>query len=584
LLRYSARSISNIKVKEGPLFIRSRLYTLGFRPINNVVDITNYILLESGHPLHAFDRSLLEEDRIVIRNALEGEELTALNGSKLKLSSNDLIIADGKRPVALAGVIGGANSEVSDATTSIILEAAIFDPVTVRRSSKSHQISTESSYRFERGVDIDSILVAQARALTLLAKYADGVVSPDGVDIYPDKKKGLQVPIRFKKVRDIYLDSIDNKTIVDILTRLGLLLVEQDEVAAKFEIPSFRHDLEREIDLVEEVARINGYDKVIATTPLTPPDTTGKSSLHKLSNKARAHLRSRGMLEGLGLSFMNEEDFRALCYSDSEIKSALKIDNPMNSEWTFLRTTLMKSLLNSASRLGSESIFEIGVVFSNDPSDLDAKPTERLFLSGIFSSKQPLNLWNKKLGDRDFYDLSGVVEDLLSAIEFHNCYQLVATGRSFFYPNRQSEIIIDSNLVGCFGQIHPSSQENFDLADPHFIFELDLTKIATIKKNPIVYKKIVKFPIVKRDLAILVDHNLEIGKIKEAIYEFGGPKLITATLFDIFRSEKIGNDKKSVAFGLEFQDSNSTLRDDDVDQIFDKIVRKLDEKFQASLR
>ena len=581
--RYSARVIRNTKLAPSPFWLRRRISAAGVRPVNNVVDITNYILMETGHPLHAFDYHQIKEGQIIVRRANEEETFTALDGRELKLSSDYLVIADGEKAVALAGVMGGQNSEVTENTKDILLESAFFKPSAIRRASKGQNLSSESSYRFERGTDVEGVVYAQNRAAKLLAEIAGGSITAGKVDIYPEAIKPKEVTMRFDRLNSIIGRDIRKDKAVSILENLKMAVTKRDEEAVTIQAPTFRFDIEREVDLIEEVARHVGYDSITADIPRMAAADVGIPLVYEMRRGIRKRLGAIGFSEAVNYSFICEEDLTALNLSpDREYFNTVAIDNPLTSEWTDLRTTLLPGLIRAMKGEEDALLFETGVVFLN--TGKNRSPEERWYLSGCMTASKKPDLYAGKSATRDFFDCKGVIESILDFLGYDGLYNIVSSSEPFFYPKRQAAVTIDGPQVGVFGQLHPETIDRFDVSQDLFAFEIDLSRLSRVLPTKRRYAPVSRFPSVKRDLAVVAPDEVAIAQIESSIKAHGAKHLREVSLFDLFRSEKVGEGKKSVAFSLLFADEGRTMTDEEVDTVFDAIVRGVEVDCGATLR
>ncbi len=581
--RYTARMIKGVKVGPSPFWIKRRLRALGVRPINNVVDITNYILMETGHPLHAFDNSNIKGGKIIVRKAGDGERFTTLDGKERELNSGDLVIADGERAVALAGVMGGLNSEVKDTTTDILLEAAFFNPACIRRTGKSLGISSESSYRFERGTDVEGLLYAQDRATSLLQTLSGGKALKGRVDVYPNPVPKKEATLRFARLNSILGITVEKDVAVGILRRLALEVKRQDENSVTVEVPHFRFDLEREIDLIEEVARHNGYDKLITSIPQVAVGEVEEDVCFNIRHALRRHLRAIGMYEGVRYSFLSLADLdKTRLPGGHPLRAVVPIDNPLTSEWTHMRSTLIPGLVSPVKDTADMRIFEIGKVFISQGEN--KAPSETWKLGGIISETVKTGVWSGRAGKRDFYHVKGVALSVLDFLGVGAVCALSPSDHPFYYPKRQADIVINGQAVGHFGQVHPEVIESYSATQELFVFEIDLDELAAVKPAPKIFTPLSRFPSVKRDIALVVDESVTLESLIHSIRSHGAPVAREVEPFDIYRGEKLGAGKKSLAFFMEFRDDARTLTDEEADRVFEKIVAGVKEDCGAQLR
>ncbi len=582
--RYAAMAIKNAKIGPSPFWLRRRLAAVGVRAINNIVDITNYTLMETGHPLHAFDLANIEGNSIVVRRASDNEEFTTLDSKTYKLTSENLVIADESKAVALAGIMGGQNSEVTERTSDILLEAAYFDPKSIRRSSKMLNISSESSYRFERGTDVEGLIYAQKRAAKLMTELAGGRLLEGRVDAYPEKIEKRSVALRFSRTDKILGITTPPQKVKEILANLEMEILSSADDSVTVGAPYFRNDIEREIDLIEEIARFVGYDKFPSLTPETAVNESGPGRCFTFRRAVRNHLRSVGMMEAISLSFTGMEDMDKLRLpEDHPYRNLVATDNPLSSEWTHLRSTLLPGLLSSMKGEDAAQFFETGVVFRSAGNDA---PVESWNLTGIITETSKTDVWKGRAAKHDFYHIKGVVESTLDILGFGGGYSFRLSSHPFYYPKRQADIYIGSEIVGHLGQIHPTVIEAYETGQEIFMFEMDLDHITDIPALAKSYSGMPKFPSVRRDLAVVVKESVTALEMTGSIMKNGnkGNIICDATLFDIYRGKNIEDNAKSMAFALEFRDSEKTLTDDEVDELFNFIISGLKNDCGAELR
>lgn len=579
--RYIARLIDGIEIGPSPFWMRRRLGASGFGAINNVVDVTNYALLEMGNPLHAFDFDKIADGTIIARRARAGEKLVALDGSKLDLSADHLVIADASRPLALAGVMGGVDSAITSESRSALLEAAAFDPGAIRRASRALGISSESSYRFERGVSALTLESAIDRAASLIAGSARGSIAKGSIDRYPTEARRESIELRFDRIERIIGASIPSGGALDILTRLGVKIEGDSDRSRSAIAPAWRFDLDREIDLIEEIARHYGYDQIEPAIASSPPNLYRFPPTLAMRRKAREHLRSIGMSEAMSFSFVNPASARAVGLDDETIaKRLIAIDNPMNAQWTHLRCDLSVELIKAASRAEFASLFELGVVHFRDER---GARRENFSLAGVMTEQIEPDLWRAP-DRRDYYDLLGAVESSLDALGLHRREFKAAEDR-LFYLRRQSSIEIDRTKVGRLGQVHPRALEKFKIDQEIFYFELNLDALSAIEPDRVEAFRAPRYPSVKRALALIVDESIPAGEIEDSIRSIAGARLSSIRLFDLFRGgglKEVG--EKSLAFALEFRDESRTLIDSEIDAMIETILDTLRSRHGARLR
>ena len=576
--RYCALVIENVKVGPSPKWLKDRLTAIGLRPINNIVDITNFVMMEYGQPLHAFDRDLLAGNKIIIRRAKKGEPFASLDGTELKLEPDALVIADGEKPVALAGIMGGINSQVSETTSHIVLESACFNPATVRQGSKKYGLRSDSSYRFERSVDLNGVVSAQARAALMMKELAGGGICLGRVDIYPETGKSINIPLRVGRVNQLLGASFNSEQVRDLLSRLGMEVLSQPE-NMEVKIPSFRPDLLREVDLIEEIARIDGFDKVDTVYPVAGVRPVRISPRQNIAKKVREVFCCAGFAETVHYSFIERayaEEFKTAFASEQVI--ALK--NPLSSDYDTMRTSLLPGLLKTAGLNLSKGqkplkLFEVGSVYSSDSTGLR---TEKAVLSAIVLGPYEPTPWKPRGGEYDFYDLKGTLETLITHL--HLKLKIFPDSKPFLLPGKSVRVQIDDRELGYMGQMAP--EQNLVAELNVYALELDLGALE--KSSSLRFQPIPKFPETYRDISILVDRSVTSQKAADLILKTGCPLIQKVDLYDHFEGKKIQADKKSLTFALSFQSAERTLSDNEVNPLFEKIVQTLKSELGASLR
>ena len=576
--RYCALVIENVKVGPSPKWLKDRLTAIGLRPINNIVDITNFVMMEYGQPLHAFDRDLLAGNKIIIRRAKKGEPFASLDGTELKLEPDALVIADGEKPVALAGIMGGINSQVSETTSHIVLESACFNPATVRQGSKKYGLRSDSSYRFERSVDLNGVVSAQARAALMMKELAGGGICLGRVDSYPETGKSINIPLRVGRVNQLLGASFNSEQVRDLLSRLGMEVLSQSE-NMEVKIPSFRPDLLREVDLIEEIARIDGFDKVDTVYPVAGVRPVRISPRQNIAKKVREVFCCAGFAETVHYSFIERayaEEFKTAFASEQVI--ALK--NPLSSDYDTMRTSLLPGLLKTAGLNLSKGqkplkLFEVGSVYSSDSTGLR---TEKAVLSAIVLGPYEPTPWKPRGGEYDFYDLKGTLETLITHL--HLKLEIFPDSKPFLLPGKSVRVQIDDRELGYMGQMAP--EQNLVAELNVYALELDLGALE--KSSSLRFQPIPKFPETYRDISILVDRSVTSQKAADLILKTGCPLIQKVDLYDHFEGKKIQADKKSLTFALSFQSAERTLSDNEVNPLFEKIVQTLKSELGASLR
>ncbi|MGQ9798028.1 MAG: phenylalanine--tRNA ligase subunit beta [Ignavibacterium sp.] len=583
-LRYSAKVVLNVQIKESPEWLKTRLAKIGLRPINNVVDVTNFILHELGQPLHAFDLNLLEDKKIVVKSTEQEKEFVTLDSKVRKLPKNTLMICDAKKEVAIAGIMGGENSEISPSTKNILIESAYFNPSSIRKTSKALQLSTDSSYRFERGTDPNITKYAAERAAQLISELAGGEIAEGIIDVYPKIIERKEITLRYSRVTKILGYEISKEKIHQILSHLGLELKDIDENSLLVSVPTFRPDLEREIDLIEEIARINGYDN-IPVVPKINITLEKKTDQQKFEDDVRNIISSLGFYEMINNPLESEWEARLT-------GNPIFLANPQSAEMSCLRTSLLAGGLNSVKRnlnygIRNMMLFEIGNVFQkksdstiNTFDDISEKQNLILILSGNEEEKS----WYSDEKRFDFYSLKGYVNSFIQKISLDN--QLTDS-----YYISENEIYsyhfaknFKNQLVGKGGKVKKDVLNKFDINQDVFVFEFDLSALKQITPDVKKYTEPLKFPKIIRDFAFVFDKSVQYLDVKNFILEKASALLKNVELFDIFESESLGNDKKSMAFTLEYFDESRTLTEDEVEKDFNYLISEISKKFNAKLR
>ena len=582
--RYAALVIENVKPGPSPKWLCDRLQAIGLRPINNIVDITNFVMMEYGQPLHAFDRELLSGNKIIIRNANKGEKFTSLDGNELKLGVDALVIADEEKPVALAGIMGGANSQVSEATKNIVLESACFDSSAIRKASKKYGLRSDSSYRFERGVDMEGVITAQARAACLIQELAGGDICKGRIDVYPKTRENIQMALRVSRVNQLLGADFSAEQIKEIISRLGLKV----EAAIKggtlqIEIPGFRPDLTREVDVIEEIARVDGFDKVDTVYPVASVRPVRIALRQTMLRKIREVLCHTGFSETVHFSFVEcEQAENYLSSFASTEDKVISLKNPLSSENDTMRTSLIPGLLKTIQNNLSKGqkplkLFEIGSVYFIDSQ---GKRVQKTVLTAAVLGPYELTPWKPRGKEYDFYDLKGALDNLCSHFGLQVGFP-ANVNRSYLLEEKSANCYVDANELGYMGQLSPDKTE---IAEKVFVWELDLQKLEKSLPPRPHFQNIAKFPETYRDISILVDRQVTSQKASDLILKAGQPLLKRVELYDHFEGKKIQSDKKSLTFALSFQSKDKTLSDDEVSPLFETIVQTLKTELDASLR
>jgi phenylalanyl-tRNA synthetase beta chain len=581
--RYLARYIDGVKLGPSPTHIARRLLAAGMRPISNIVDATNYVLLELGHPLHAFDATRVADRHIVVRRARADERLVTLDGIERELHPDDLLIADPTRALAIAGVIGGRDSEVGDDTSAVILESAYFDHVSVAYTSRRHLLRTEASARFERKMDPDAVPYAAARCAGLIAELAGGTVSTTVADEYPQPLERPTISLRPERTDKILGISIARDEQLRYLTSIQLAPTEQDGRIVVVP-PGFRQDLEREIDLVEEVARLAGLERLAATLP--PGRKGGLESDQAAERTIRRTLVGLGLQEAWTHSFMGPQDPDMLGLpEDHPARDMVLIANPTTEDKIAVRTTLLPNMLRSAGRnfahgASAAASFEIARVF--EPSG-EPLPREGLVLALVLAGDRIPKGWDEDRRSWDFFGAKGVVEALFASLHVPAVDFAPATGMPF-HPTRAARAALSGSDLGAIGELHPEVCERFEVPEGTMVAEIALGPVfAALPPRPRA-GDLPRFPPIYIDIALVVPEDVPSGEILSVIRTVGSPEVSSARLFDLYRGDQVPAGKKSLAYALELRDPDRTLTDEEGGEVRDRIVAELASRFGATLR
>ena len=580
--RYAACIIQGVRVAASPEWLSKRLQLAGIRPINNVVDITNYVLLEWGQPLHAFDLDSLSPNKIVVRRAQKGEKFRTLDGGEYHLDEQMLVISDAEKAIALGGVMGGANSQVGHGTCNILLECAYFNPVTIRHTSRKLGLSTESSFRFERGTDGHNLLQPLLRAVQLIRELAAGTPIEPIIDNYPLVLEQREIFLRFARVNRILGTQLTPAGIKSLSERLFFQISAENSEGIRLRVPSFRQEIEREIDLIEEIARLYGYNRIPSTVPRgeLPAQTYVPEQL--LREKIRCFLTSCGLWEAINFSFTSQSSYSRI----ERGGQGLRLSNPLTQEGSILRSTLVPGLLenilhNLNRQVSDLKLFEIGHCFRQAP---DGTKQERSFLALALTGNAAKVGWHTPPRKLDFYDLKGIAEGLLKYLGFDAWQWEKAKDEDYLHPGQSAELKLGGARVGKGGRLHPRLEQEFGLPQAVFVWEFDLQKLAS--KLPAANKvvSLPRYPATFRDLAVVVDEALPAARVQELIKDSAGDFLKDVQLFDLYTGNQVGKGKKSLAFALTYQSEEGTLSEEQVNLFQDRIIRALENKLGASLR
>lgn len=578
---YTAKVIKNVTIGPSPLWLQNRLMTSGIRPHNNVVDITNYILLEYGQPLHAFDYDRFGSKEVLVRKAKPGEKIVTLDDVARELTEDDLVITNGKEPVALAGVMGGANSEVTDKTTTILLESAYFNGSTIRKTSKYHGLRSEASSRFEKGVDPNRVRQASERAAELIAELAGGEIVTGMAEFDKLEVKPVEITIELDKLNTFLGTELALDEVTAIIDRLQFTFDVAGETIT-VHIPSRRWDLAIPEDMYEEIARIYGYDKI----PFTLPE--GEQTRGRLTDYQKQRHIVRDVLEGAGLneaitySLTNEEKYGQFALNQSE---PIRLMMPMSEEHAQLRISLIPHLLdavsyNQARKNNDVFLYEIGSIFIKQGDNVQPKEVEHV--AGVLTGLYVNHPWQGEKVPVDFYTVKGILENLFAKLSLDHKITYIKAEIDGMHPGQTAKILLEDEVVGFVGKIHPEREKAYDVKNV-FAFELNLEMLLSRELPESTYKPIPRFPAISRDIALIVDQAQEAAELEQVIRKAGGKLLQHVKVFDVYEGEHVAAGKKSIAFTMEFYDPERTLTDEEVNQIHEKIVTEL-KNFGAELR
>ncbi|MBB5172690.1 phenylalanine--tRNA ligase subunit beta [Texcoconibacillus texcoconensis] len=587
---YGATMIQNVKIAPSPTWLQTYLMASGVRPVNNVVDVTNFVLIEYGQPLHAFDFNRFGSNEVLVRKAGEGETIVTLDGETRTLSTDHLVITNGQQPVALAGVMGGADSEVQDDTTSILLEAAYFDAPTVRRASRDLGIRSDSSVRFEKGVDPKRVPAAADRAARLIAELAGGTVlqGPVAYDELNVEPKPLDISLQAIN-RSLGTD-LDEDTVEAIFKNLQFAF-KGDENGWTVYIPTRRQDIMIEADIIEEVARLYGYDQIPTTLPDVSSTTGGLSVAQSVKRAAKQYLETVGVAEAVTYSLTSpavDDTFDTVAKGENEARAQVAM--PMSEDRSTLRTTVLPHLLeavryNRNRQLHNVALYEMSSVFTGESASPSKQPTETRSLAGVFTGLWHENSWQREKKPVDFFVVKGIFEGMIQEMGLTERVTYTAGRHKGMHPGRTATVYLDGENIGYIGQVHPQVEKEWGLKQV-YAFECNLSLLIDAASNsePVRYIPIPRYPAIQRDVALVVDENTTALELKEAIYARSSNLLKDVSLFDVYEGENLAEGKKSLAFSLVYRDPEKTLTDDEVKQEHEQIIAGLETDLGATLR
>ena len=566
--RYCARVVKNIKIGPSPKWMQRRLASVGIRPINNLVDITNYVMEEYGQPMHAYDMDTIEGQEIIVRRASKDEKFVTLDGQERILDDSVLMICDGRKPVGIAGVMGGENSMITDSVSTVFFEAACFDGTNIRKSSKKVGLRTDASGKFEKGLDPNNAQAAIDRACQLVEELGAGEVVGGMVDVYGKKKEPVRVPFDANEINNLLGTDISKDEMIGYFEKIGL---SYDEESSEVIAPTFRHDLYRIADLAEEVARFYGYDNIPTTLPRGEA-TTGKLSFKlRVEEVARDIAEFCGFSQGMTYSFESPKVFDKLMIpEDSPLRQTVEIINPLGEDYSIMRTTSLNGMLTSLAtnynrRNKGVRLYELGNVYLPKALPLTELPEERMqFTLGMY-------------GDGDFFSMKGVIEEFFDKVGMHGkeTYDPQA-GKPYLHPGRQANVIYDGTVVGYLGEVHPDVADTYGIGTKAYIAVIDMPEVVKRATFDRKYTGIAKFPAVNRDISMVMPKEILVGQVEEVIEKKGGAYLESYALFDLYEGAQIKEGYKSVAYSIVFRAKDKTLEDAEVAEAMERILKELE--------
>lgn len=573
--RYVARAVKNVKIGPSPEWMRRRLKACGMRAINNIVDITNYVMLEMGQPMHAFDIDSIAGKHIYVRRAEEGEKITTLDEQERNLHSENLVIADKEKAVAIAGVMGGLNSEIEEDTNTVVFESAVFKGSSVRITAKEVGLRTEASSRYEKGLSPENALRAINRAVELVVLIGAGEEIEGAIDVYPNKQAENRIEFNPERINSLLGISLSKEEMEEIFLNLGIKV--ENDIAIP---PYYRMDIEGEADLAEEVLRIYGYDKLGSTLICAETTLGEKNKKQKLEETLRRLLVDRGFSEIYTYGFLNEKELEKSNISEELVKQSILIKNPLSEDYTRMRVSTIPSVLqtvasNYAKKNQNVALFEIGRTYRDEEGSIEKGelPLEETILS--------LAGYGENV---DFYTLKGVVENVLEAANVKH-YELSSNVQNpSYHPGRVAKMMVGNDAIAVLGEIHPVVANNYDIGQKVYFAEVNVEKLVKYGKTDSKYTEIAKFPAVERDISIVVDEEVEVGNIEKIIKKRCKKNLESIQLFDVYRSEKLGENKKSVAYRLIFRSNEKTLAEEEITKLMYTVVAELKKELKAQLR
>lgn len=581
--RYVTRILKNVTVKESPKWLKERIESVGLRSINNIVDVSNFILMEMNHPNHVFDLDKIEGNEIKVKSAVKGDKLVTLDEQERELEDGDIVICDSKKILALGGVMGGLDSEVTDNTKNILLEVAQFNPQNVRKTSRRLTLSSDSSYRFERGIDVEDSIKVINRLANLIQEVAGGEILNGYVDVYPVPYENKVAELNFERLNRFVGKVIPREKVIEILRNLEIDVKDNGETLT-LTAPSYRGDLELEQDYFEEVIRMYGFDNIENILPRVDINKNSTLDTTKLTDRVKTICASVGLKEVINYSFIPKDALQKLKFTGVSEDKLIDISNPITEDFVTMRPTLLYSLIKNAKdnmnrNVSNIRFFEVSRTFEK----AEELAKEDIKVGIILAGENDKTLWNPKPVHYDFYDLKGIVEEIFSKLKFQN-FSIKRSVQTEFHPGRSADVFVGKEYIGSFGEIHPDVLENFGLNKKTvLVAEFNIELIKKYINKPFVYQGIVKYPAVPRDLALVMNENILVGDVLKTIEKID-KKVEKVELFDIYQGIGVEPGKKSVAISILLRDDSKTLEEKEINDIIDKILAKMKKDYMAELR
>lgn len=581
--RYVTRILKNVTVKESPKWLKERIEAVGLRSINNIVDVSNFILMEMNHPNHVFDLDKIEGNEIKVKSAVKGDKLVTLDDQERELEDGDIVICDSKKILALGGVMGGLDSEVTDNTKNILLEVAQFNPQNVRKTSRRLTLSSDSSYRFERGIDVEDSIKVINRLANLIQEVAGGEILNGYVDVYPVPHENKVAELNFERLNRFVGKVIPREKVIEILRNLEIDVKDNGETLT-LTAPSYRGDLELEQDYFEEVIRMYGFDNIENILPRVDINKNSTLDTTKLTDRVKTICASVGLKEVINYSFIPKDALQKLKFTGVSEDKLIDISNPITEDFVTMRPTLLYSLIKNAKdnmnrNVSNIRFFEVSRTFEK----AEELAKEDIKVGIILAGENDKTLWNPKPVHYDFYDLKGIVEEIFSKLKFQS-FSIKRSVQTEFHPGRSADVFVGKEYIGSFGEIHPDVLENFGLDKKTvLVAEFNIELIKKYINKPFVYQGIVKYPAVPRDLALVMNENILVGDVLKTIEKID-KKVEKVELFDIYQGIGVEPGKKSVAISILLRDNSKTLEEKEINDIIDKILAKMKKDYMAELR